>query len=360
MRRDNLHYSHAEMLATLFEDEAEESDSDTEPLPPAAPTGPPTATVWVAGNAAANQPDAGPSRTWAFTLNNPTELEWNTLRALTVSYRVLGKEVSASGTPHIQGWLVFKRTYRRRQLKDTINARAHWEIGKAVDGENYCLKGGDFELTNNRNQGKRSDLDAVWDTIKTGARINEIIEKHPSAYIKYPNGIQKVVLAMAKPRAFEPEITVYWGKTGVGKTRWVIDNEPDLYKVNHGGHWWDGYNNNEAVLLDDYRGDWMKLHELLTLIDRYPINVEVKGAYVTFNSKRIYFTSDRDPKDWYPSASAEEYSQLERRIKAIIEVELSTVAGPPPPKRRKMIDGVLQEELLEPATPPAAVNFFNL
>ena len=39
--------------------------------------------------------------------------------------------------------------------------------------------------------------------------------------------------------------------------------------------------------------------ELLQLLDRYPYQVEDKGVHMEFNSRRIVFTSNQEPEDWY-------------------------------------------------------------
>jgi len=81
--------------------------------------------------------------------------------------------------------------------------------------------------------------------------------------------------------------------------------------------WWDGYDNQDAVLFDDFRGDFCTFHYLLRVLDRYPMRVEVKGSSREFNSKRIYITSCYPPTEIY-NKSDEDVKQLIRRIDEII------------------------------------------
>lgn len=280
-----------------------------------------------------------PVKTWAMTLNNPTDAELMTLRGWTVEYRIIGHENRNHATYHLQCWITFARAMRFSAVKKFL-PRAHWEHGKTKDGENYCMKDGDFEITDNRpksNQGKRSDLEEVYDTIKSGGNTLDVINKHPGSFIKFSNGISKMMMQLQPKRDAPPEVTVIWGASGVGKSRRVAETEPSLYWVNHSGRWWDGYNGEEAVILDDFRGDWMKFHELLRLLDRYPTNVEIKGGYVTFNAKRIYITSDKDPRLWY-NVSDSEYDQLDRRITTIMNM---VTLAPDPIRRAKRVRHVV-------------------
>ena len=48
----------------------------------------------------------------------------------------------------------------------------------------------------------------------------------------------------------------------------------------------------------------MKLHEFQMVIDRYPMPVEVKGAYIDLSATRYVFTSNKHPSEWY-SAEAD-------------------------------------------------------
>lgn len=89
------------------------------------------------------------SKSWVFTLNNYTEQDIEICKAWVKSYLVLGKEVGESGTPHIQGFVTFTRSYRLAGVC-TLLERAHWEIAKCADAANYCMKEGNFHVEDNR------------------------------------------------------------------------------------------------------------------------------------------------------------------------------------------------------------------
>lgn len=93
------------------------------------------------------------SRSWCFTLNNYTEKDIQFLKDLEKTYMCVGKEVGESGTPHLQGYITFNRTYRLPQLKKLM-PRAHLEVAKSKDAMNYCMKEGDYIKQDNRRQPK--------------------------------------------------------------------------------------------------------------------------------------------------------------------------------------------------------------
>ena len=112
---------------------------------------------------------------------------------------------------------------------------------------------------------------------------------------------------------------VYWvyGARGTGKTKWAHDNFKDIYWKDK-SKWWDGYDNQETLLLlDDFRPSQMKFSELLTVLDRYPKHIEVKRGYRWLGGKNILITSNKHPNDCYMLPG--EDTKLTRRIDHTIE-----------------------------------------
>lgn len=94
---------------------------------------------------------SGVSRSWCFTLNNYQPQELQALRVSPlVSFLIMGKEVGASGTPHIQGYITLTKPSRLKAMK-ALNARAHWEVARCREASiTYCKKDRDFEIVDNR------------------------------------------------------------------------------------------------------------------------------------------------------------------------------------------------------------------
>lgn len=132
---------------------------------------------------------------------------------------------------------------------------------------------------------------------------------------------------MHKPSmAYEkPEVVVLWGPTGVGKSRLARSYQEDFYvKSSLTEKWWDGYDNQDMVIWDDFRGSDIKFSHLLQLIDGYGAQVQVKGAVIWLKPKKWVFTSSKAPEQWYSETlmgDGENTNQLLRRITTIIEIK---------------------------------------
>ena len=112
---------------------------------------------------------------------------------------------------------------------------------------------------------------------------------------------------------------VFWGASGTGKSRRAVEEAGDDVYFKPRGKWWDGYQQQQSVILDDFYG-WLPFDDLLRLLDRYPLRVEYKGGFHEFNSKTIFITSNVHPLDWYKGDwyQAEQKQALTRRINCII------------------------------------------
>ena len=81
--------------------------------------------------------------------------------------------------------------------------------------------------------------------------------------------------------------------------------------------WWDGYDGHTDIILDDFRGDYCKFAYLLKILDRYPLQVEVKGGMRQLRCRNIFITSDVHPELIYGDHVGDK-SQLLRRISKIV------------------------------------------
>lgn len=266
------------------------------------------------------------SKAWVFTLNNWVDEEADVLCGMyhegQASYMLFGVETGESGTPHLQGYVELISRVSLSSLKDLIGlSRIHLEPrrGSQQEAISYCKKDGDFvELGSASRQGRRTDLDSIQQAIKDGANQMEVADRFFSQWVVYRRSFEAYdnMLHNDTPRRWETEVTVYIGATGTGKSRTVHELEPRLFVASlpsrGGAPWFDGYRGHEAVLFDDYRGEY-EFSLLLRLLDRYPMSVPIKGGFVNWQPKRIYITSNRHVEFWYPGLG-EGLEPLNRRI----------------------------------------------
>lgn len=88
--------------------------------------------------------DMSAAKNWVFTINNYVTADEIKLDTMFdhghFSYIIYGKEVGESGTPHLQGYVQFKKKLRLAQAKTFISSRAHMEVsrGSPEMAARYC------------------------------------------------------------------------------------------------------------------------------------------------------------------------------------------------------------------------------
>lgn len=257
-----------------------------------------------------------------FTLNNYTEAEEEDLINYQYRYLIIGKEIGKNGTPHLQGYIEFESRKYFTTLKK-FNPNIHWEkrMGSQLQAIEYCKKEGNFkEYGNRRIQGQRTDLQYFKElAMKEGMKA--VVEegnfqqiKTCELYLKYKEPV----------RDFKPEVIWIHGESETGKSEYANQFENAYWKDE--SKWWDGYDNHETIVIDDFDTSFMKFKPLLRLLDRYPLRVQTKGASRQMLAKRIVITSIHSPKDIHNAyldynSLREPYHQLHRRITKIIKTE---------------------------------------
>lgn len=256
------------------------------------------------------------AKNWCLTLNNYTEDDYLNLWSFikeSCNYGIIGKEIGKEGTNHLQGYIQWVNRITLKWLKK-LNSKIHWELSKGNPESNkkYCWKENNFiEIGTICIQGQRNDLkNALLD-------INNICNDQKDIYVKYHRGIDKLIFMEDEKRMNKFienfECIVIWGKSGWGKTRFVFDTygPHNVYKLNNYENlWFDGYNNQKILLIDDFYGA-IKYSLLLNLLDKYHTNIPIKGGFKVSNWNKIYITSNEPWTNWYKNI---DISALQRRI----------------------------------------------
>lgn len=216
-----------------------------------------------------------------------------------------------------------------RKIKELICSQVHLEParGSLASNQAYCKKEDAEPFEEGSpipSQGHRTDLDSVRIAINEGKDDEHIADNFFGQWVRYSKAFQSYrALKKSLSRSWKTKVFVLWGKTGTGKTRYVFDQVGDDQELWSPGdyEWFDGYQGQEIVLFDDFRGEY-PVQFLLKLLDRYPMSVKIKGSFTKWCPRKIYITSNVDPQDWYRDIDQRTRAALQRRIDAVHFVEV--------------------------------------
>lgn len=160
---------------------------------------------------------------YCFTLNNYSPQEEQHIADTAtnnadIRYLVFGRETGASGTPHLQGFVVFTTRKTVIGVKSILGARLHLEVTRAVSSQaaDYCKKDGDFSEFGTipaDNRGRRTDWDDYREWVIGMGRVPstlEIAREFPSLYARYSGACITIAQAsLPVPRLVSTEPTLH-------------------------------------------------------------------------------------------------------------------------------------------------------
>lgn len=289
------------------------------------------------------------SNRWCFTVNDDPDQFRLRLEPLLESIEQLryicGQlEVGEdTGHLHFQGYLQLKNVQRLSWLKNNIHPTAHFEIQKAKfndEARDYTRKeetraeGTVWLEYGNYNKGrckggtcgKRNDLEAFKNAILSGMNIEDLLDNgFTKELARYPK-FYHMVRGIKEPEREEVTVELYFGEPGTGKTRKAREENPGIYTVplTTGTMWFDGYDGQEVALIDDFCGKKSKvpLDYTLRLLDRYPVQIPCKGAFIWWVPKKVIITTNIHPENWYDwHTRRRQWEALKRRIHRVVIFE---------------------------------------
>jgi hypothetical protein len=268
---------------------------------------------------------------FVFTLNNYTQEDYEALQKLPhIRALILGKELGASGTPHIQGACLLQKQVKFTTVKSWM-PKAHIErmVSSPAQAFEYCRKDGDFWETGDviSKQGKRNDLARVSGLVSQGKTL-QVIAQDPDnlgTIVKNYRGLQYLATLVSRSEPLRSK-TIVWihGNTGCGKTRACVEFAEGLgvsYWISGRDlQWFDGYVGQKIAIIDDFRWKHCPFSFFLRILDRYELDVPVKGGFARWNPQFIFVTTPKTITQTfdYEFRDPEDLRQVERRVNHVL------------------------------------------
>lgn len=296
---------------------------------------------------------SAPSTNFVFTLNNPTDEELVVARRdppkSPIRWIGFEPEIGDSGTLHLQGVVVLGKRKTIAGLKKVPPfKRAHLEVmrGRLEQSEVYCSKEGSFESYGDRPKSsvqKGADEKARHTHINSLAKsgdLDVIEELYPDVWRRDYKTLKLIASDyMMKPAVIDGDLENEWiyGTTGTGKTKSAFERFPHAYLKKADTHWWDGYQGEETVIIDDFDKYFVKQgYHLKIWADRYPFMAETKGGSKMIRPKRIIVTSNYRIDDIWDDPQTLE--PMKRRFKQICQKALKKYDDTLPAQKKKEVD----------------------
>jgi hypothetical protein len=235
-----------------------------------------------------------------------------------LTYSVYQEELCpTSGRVHKQFLLYFKRKITLKGVKDLIGPH-HIEPARDLKAcRQYCMKT-ETRVSDPVEYGAfpvpEKDLETVLSLCKR-SRVEDILEERPTLW-RAIRQLREIRAVVSVPRDFATVGLLLTGPTGSGKTRLAVEIAtlyPAAYWVAPDMKWFDGYDGQELMIVDEFRGQ-VPVSFFLRLIDRTPLILPIKGSSTQMRSELVIFTSNLSLRMLFPELDGLSFQAVQRRV----------------------------------------------
>lgn len=292
------------------------------------------------------------TRKWQIVINNPEEKGYThevikkTLSKLkSCIYWCMSDEIGLQeGTPHTHVYVCCDNAVRFSRMV-LLFPYCHLEVCKGTSAQNrdYVFKIGKWENDQKEDtrvdgtqeewgeipverQGKRNDIEDLYDMIKDGASAYEILESNPN-YILQMDKIERVRQSVLEERyknTFrDMHVTYIFGEPGVGKTRSIMEQYgySNCYRVTDYSFPFDGYKGQDVLILDEFYGQ-IKIVDMLNILDGYPLELRCRYANKQAAFTKVYIISNIPLDEQYGEVQKRNYVSWSALCRRIHEVRI--------------------------------------
>ena len=286
------------------------------------------------------------SRKYQLTFNNPIdhgfihEVIKTTLASFPgMQYWCMCDEIGEHGTSHTHLYLYSPNAILFSTLQQRFMG-AHIEAAKGSHRENrdYIRKEGrwlddakhetnlpeTFEesgaLPIERDKRKLVSSE-ILSLIQSGSSNAEILVQYPSAMnrLQHIEAARQTLLEECYSNQWRDlEVTYLWGKTGVGKTRSIMEKYgySRVYRVTNYDHPFDDYKGQDVILFEEFRSS-LPIQDMLKYLDGYPLMLPCRYSNKAACFTKVYLVSNIPLSAQYPNVQVSEpetYRAFCRRI----------------------------------------------
>jgi len=125
-------------------------------------------------------------------------------------------------------------------------------------------------------QGKRKDLEIMYEMVKDGATNEELRERFTNTYMKFFRNIEHIRQQIKYEEFLEVfrklQVTYIYGNPGTGKSKSVIDEHGyrNVYRITDKRHPFDMYEGQDVIVFEEFRSTFL-FDEMLNYLDGYPL-----------------------------------------------------------------------------------------
>ena len=265
--------------------------------------------------------DKTKSRKWLLTINNPKEhgLSHEEIKVIlsklkNLTYWCMCDEIGKNNTYHTH-LFIYKTTQITFQTIKNKFPTAHIDYcrGTCAENRNYIRKEGDYANTDKaetnlkdtfeemcempeEHQGRRNDLHTLYGLIKDGCSNYDILESNPEYMLqldKIEQCRQIVKNEHYKNTFRELEVFYHFGKTGKGKTRYVMEKYgyENVCRVTDYQHPFDNYKGQDVIVFEEFRSS-LKIQDMLNYLDGYPLDLPCRYQNKVACFTKVYILSN--------------------------------------------------------------------
>nr|WAE43212.1 MAG: replication associated protein [Cressdnaviricota sp.] len=267
-------------------------------------------------------PPSPQGRYWLLTIPHSLFTPWRELPSVLQYVRGQREIGGTTGFEHWQILVASKKPIRRTAIVSlfTPGGECHAELSRSRHADEYVWKeetrvpGSQFEL-GTRAIKRNSSTD--WALVRTAAIAGDFESIDADIFVRYYGNLRRIHSDYARPLAIVRSCKAFIGTTGTGKSKLAWEEAGETaYIKNPTTKWWDGYQGQEHVIIDEFRGD-INISHLLRWFDRYPVNLEIKGSSIPLSATKFWICSNLTPREWYPLVDEQSMDALMRRMELI-------------------------------------------